>query len=313
MRSHRLQPQITQIIRLLAIGLIGLGLVLVLTPTESGAPRPVVEVITYTQPDPNPYHRLYEEMLYPTVRITSPSGIGSGVVIQIPPSPFDTCLRACLPCQRHRQANTHRQEGGERGIYILTAAHVVGDFSEVQIEIYNEISSSCPWPYGADSGGPNGAFVAMALRRHTGRLSAFVAITDTNKDLALLCASAVKTYRAKLAPRDYQAYLFTPVYAIGCSLGLPTRPSEGIITALEPDYWEISSPILPGNSGGGVFLKSNHQLIGIAVWVRLYDGQLVTTMAGVVPIQTVYEFLESIESKESPDSKDSTDPIDSLD
>ena len=79
---------------------------------------------------------------------------------------------------------------------------------------------------------------------------------------------------------------------MGCSLGLAPRPSSGLISAFSGSRYEISAPILPGNSGGGVFLKATRELIGIVVWVRVYHGQLVTTAAGVVPLQEIYSFLE---------------------
>ncbi|MFA5795453.1 MAG: trypsin-like serine protease, partial [Candidatus Brocadiia bacterium] len=68
----------------------------------------------------------------------------------------------------------------------------------------------------------------------------------------------------------------------------------GIISIIEPDYWEISAPILPGNSGGPVFDARTYEVVGISVWVHTCKEQLVTTMAGIVPIQKIYDFLESV-------------------
>jgi hypothetical protein len=228
----------------------------------------VSEVITYTQPNPNPYHKLYEEMLYPVVRITSPEGTGSGVVISYK-------LKVTSSELKPETSNLKPET------WILTAAHVVGDYSSVMVEFCHE---------------------------DTKTLSAVVVITDTNKDLALLrihnSSLITHNYPARLVPRDYTPYLFTPVWVVGCSLGLPPRPSSGEICVICGSYWEISAPIVPGNSGGPVYAKRSgvptnigdaheYEVIGIAVWVRTYHGQLITTMAGVVPIQTVYEFLES--------------------
>jgi len=245
--------------------LVILGLVLVLTTTVSENAGPVVsEVITYTPPNPNPYHKLYEDLLYPSVRISTPTGIGSGVVI----------------------TNTNATNEDElTRIYILSAAHVVGNQSIVDIEFYNsEI------------------------------ITGTVIITDTIKDLSLICVignirdiRVEKIYSAKLAPRDYKPYLFTPVYAVGCSLGLDPRPSSGEICAICGSYWEISAPILPGNSGGGVYDAKTHKLIGITVWVRVYNGQLITTMAGVVPISTVYDFIEEYQKSNCKEQNDHFD------
>ena len=221
----------------------------------------------------NPYQQLYEDMLYPSVRITTDDGIGSGVIISY-----------------------HGDTENTENIYILTAAHVVGDEALVSVELFDSAKT----------------------------LPAFVVATDTGKDLALLrCASGVlshasKTqdprlttpwrYTAKLAPRDYVPYIFTPVWVIGCSLGYSPRPTAGEITRASgvmrnasgaqtqdarptTQYWEISAPIWPGNSGGGVFLKDTHELIGIAVWVKVCQGQLASTMGGIVPLPDIYEFL----------------------
>ncbi|MFA5795160.1 MAG: serine protease [Candidatus Brocadiia bacterium] len=184
----------------------------------------------------NPFIGLYESMLYTTVRVKAGFSCGSGVII----------------------------DG-----YIITAAHVVDNESEVKVEIfYPEFSE----------------------------FSASVVITDTAKDLALIkicnLKSGICNYSATLAPRNYTPYIFSPVYAVGCSLGLKVRPSYGIISIIEPDYWEINAPILPGNSGGPVFDARTYEVIGISVWVHTCKEQLVTTMAGIVPIQKIYDFLE---------------------
>lgn len=207
-----------------------------------------------------PCHRpkIYQEVLMPVVKVRANGGIGSGVIIATTDY-----------TDKHRPACQSGAAGRLTQVYILTAAHVVGDESTVAVYIYDyEIP-----------------VVTIELAR--------VVSTDTYKDLALLRYTSRQRYKqVRLAPRDYQPYLFTEVYAVGCSLGLNPRPLEGIITSIGINKWEISAPVLPGNSGGGVFLKDTHELIGITVWVRTYYGQLVTTMAGVIPIHEIYEFLK---------------------
>jgi len=211
----------------------------------------------------NPYQKEYEQMLYPTVRITAGMSTGSGVIIETTDSTDKT------------------------QISIITAAHVVDNQNTVNIELYDSRV-----------------------------ISASVVITDTVKDLALIRVETTDSHRltqiytAKLANKNYTPYLFSPVWAVGCSLGLPPRPSYGHLCAFAVNNWEISAPILPGNSGGGVFTTNTHELIGIAVWVRVYQGQLVTTMAGIVPINEIYQFLDKSVScfsqlDESRDARDS--------
>jgi S1-C subfamily serine protease len=268
--------------------------VLVLVPSELGEVQTTVSVIKSLPADWNPYQKLYDELLSPTVRINTKDGIGSGVVININ-TPL-TSLNSTNP-----DGFSEREPGtGREDVYVLTAAHVVDNYSAVSVTFYTPLNPLLHIrPEDSVSEGLEGTCGEESpLERGRGvlSLSASVVMTDTNKDLALLRVlgvSAVKT--AKLAPKDYTPYIFTPVWAVGCSLGLVPRPSSGHICVICCSHWEISAPILPGNSGGPVFDANTHEVIGIAVWVHTYQGQLITTMAGIVPIQTVYEFLEQSE------------------
>jgi S1-C subfamily serine protease len=236
--------------------LVVIGLVVIVISIVSVMPVNTLEKVTDLPPikmlpvDYNPYQRLYDELLYPTVRINTKDGIGSGVVISATDSTD----------------------------WILTASHVVENYSAVTVTFYSY---------------RRGAEVAEEIQGS-------VLITDTNKDLALLRVLSVSAVKiAKLAPKDYTPFLFTPVYAVGCSLGLDPRPSSGIISAIHlsdlcVSAVEVSAPILPGNSGGPVYDANNHEIIGIAVWVKTYQGQLITTMAGIVPISEIYDFLDGV-------------------
>jgi hypothetical protein len=245
----------------------------------------------------NPYQEEYEQMLYPTVRITAGNSTGSGVIInhrgsasRCPAGIRDAPLVSigaeppvCVVfAERHGAVAPKGTKDTKNTIYILSAAHVVDNFSEVDVEIYRSLTETL-------------------------RLSASVVLTDTIKDLALLSVLCDSVAKARLAPADYQPYIFTPVYSVGCSLGLTPRPSQGIITVIHPSpfpllpprrdeggYWEISAPILPGNSGGPVYDARTYEVIGIAVWIHTYNGQLITTMAGIVPVQDIYTFLEQV-------------------
>jgi S1-C subfamily serine protease len=243
-------------------------------------------------------------MLYPTVRITTPSGTGSGVIIESSIVEKFNSSKATI-----KPLNSSAFE-----LYVLTAAHVVDKENTVNIELYNSTI-----------------------------ITGTVVITDTVKDLAFIKPQintrpnqpdrlpapmsigagdrkvgqadfTDKIYTARLSPKDYVAYLFSPVWAVGCSLGLKPRPSYGHITAINEQlainnaqfslltaqcpFWEISSPVLPGNSGGPVYDARTYEVIGIAVWVKVYQYQLVTTMAGIVPINQIYEFLGEVTSRQ---------------
>ena len=276
--------------RLVVYGLLVMALIFTAEMSLQDKLRPQREEqwieIVFDKTPYTPYQDEYEKMLYPTVRISSPTGIGSGVVIQTKE----------LKNQETEEPISSSFRSSVLQLYVLTAAHVVDKQSIVDIELYDSRV-----------------------------ITASVVITDTTKDLALLCAlcdlCGKGIYSARLAPKDYTPYLFSPVWAVGCSLGLKPRPSYGHITKSNEskksnesqksdskdsknssdsiDFWEISAPVLPGNSGGPVYDARTFEVIGIAVWVKVYQYQLVTTMAGIVPIQQVYKFIESIEFMES--------------
>ncbi len=243
----------------IALGLVAFGVLADLYLVYGWSVKPVCPlgrpvVIKQAQ---NPYQALYDDLLYPSVRITTDDGIGSGVIISY-----------------HRGT-----EDTENTIYILTAGHVVGNEALVNVELFGSAES----------------------------LPAFVVATDTGKDLALLqiCnppageaglkSGIFNGHVARLAPQGYVLHIFQPVWVIGCSLGYSPRPTSGEITAVDGSYWEMNAPIWPGNSGGGVFLKDTHELIGIAVWVKICEGQLASTMGGIVPLYEIYDFIDRLE------------------
>ncbi|MFH1230368.1 MAG: S1C family serine protease, partial [Planctomycetota bacterium] len=222
-RSHRLLPiigitrsnsffklRVNRLIGIMVIGIILLGLL-----NQAGEPDKGYEIVFKTQDNQiNPYQEEYEKMLYPTVRITSSSGTGSGVVIsyKLKVTSYELKPETC-PLRRPVWATQKDSEASnlQPETFILTAAHVVDNQSVVNIELYDSTI-----------------------------ITGTVIITDTIKDLALIRTQINadltdlqdKLFYAKLASRDYQYFLFNPVYAIGCSLGLSSRPSSGIITAI---------------------------------------------------------------------------------
>ncbi|MBI4834893.1 MAG: trypsin-like peptidase domain-containing protein [Planctomycetes bacterium] len=247
-----------RILLIIILGILGIGLTV--WATKPAELPPDVIIIRPLSTKDNPYQREYDEMLKPAVMITTLSGRGTGVIIP------GSLVHQSTGSLANEQLNNSTVE-----LYVLTAAHVVGNYAKVEVTFYD---------YSHEG---------------TKSLSASVVITDTVKDLALLSLKTdnynLKT--AALANRDYKYYLFAPVYVVGCSLGLNPRPSSGIVSAISFDSVEITAPILPGNSGGPVYTADTHELIGIAVWVRLCGNQLVTTMAGIVPISEIYDFLDS--------------------
>ena len=162
-------------ILILVLGVI-LGMGYGIQDAGYGIPNEIVLVtVPQTEQVRNPYQTEYEQMLYPTVRIIAGYSTGSGVIIETKE----------LKNGETKEPITSSFSSSVLQFYVLTAAHVVEDRSVVNIELYDSTV-----------------------------ITASVVITDTTKDLALLCALCdfvVKPYSATLAPRDYTPYIFTPV------------------------------------------------------------------------------------------------------
>jgi tetratricopeptide (TPR) repeat protein len=114
--------------------------------------------------------------------------------------------------------------------------------------------------------------------------------TDWDRDVCTLNVSGIKapavvmgsTSRLKVGAR---------VYAIGAPQGLELTLSEGIISSLRPvedgQYLQISAPISPGSSGGGLFDEEG-RLIGLPTFY-LTEGQQLNF---VVPVEWITELPE---------------------
>jgi len=84
---------------------------------------------------------------------------------------------------------------------------------------------------------------------------------DKELDLALLKIDRKGLPAVAIGSSD-KLSLGDPVVAIGSPYGLLNSVSEGIISGLRDEYFQISAAISPGSSGGGLF-NSSGELVGI--------------------------------------------------
>jgi S1-C subfamily serine protease len=132
---------------------------------------------------------------------------------------------------------------------ILTAAHVLPDSANIQFR-----SGNATFP------------------------AAIVAI-DRETDLDLLKIEPGKLPAAPVR-FDSSVKLGTPVYMIGFPnikhQGVSPKLNKGEISSLagyrdDPSTWQISVPVLPGNSGGALFDKEGH-IVGVVVSKLFLQG-----------------------------------------
>lgn len=210
---------------------------------------------------------LWHNVMGPTVQLSGETTVGSGVLLESQPHP----------------------DGEGYQTYVLTAWHVVRDILADAEVLEGPIPIIM---YDVDG----------ATTDFTGDLLRF----DPDIDIALLELDSREAvpFGARLAPRSRLESMktFANVYAAGCPLGNDPIPTFGEIAdtrhVVDGDhYWMISAPTYVGNSGGGIFDASNHELIGI--FSKIYThGTLRPTvvphMGLSTPLAVVYDWLEQV-------------------
>lgn len=209
---------------------------------------------------------LQREVLYPSVRVEGKDVVGGGTLIY-----------------------SKKEGGAGHTTYVLTASHVVRK----------------PLRTGPDGS----AQVNVKLYTPEGRadrvVSATVMARDDVKDIALLRLNTDAPFQnvVALASRNRirEVKIFTPVYAVGCPLGHDPFPTVGAISSLSKqvggqNFWMMNAPTIFGNSGGGVFLRETHEMIGISNMICTFDNFVATPvyhMSVLLPLDVVYDWLDA--------------------
>ena len=170
------------------------------------------------------------------------------------------------------------------GDVVLTAAHVVRacEDKDIFVAVFSE----------------DGKVVKLSAQA--------MAVSD-ERDLAVLAVNTkTKLPHVKLATKEAAANIpvLSPVYAVGFPTGAGPYLTRGdLVNKREPhamfqDCWFVSSPIIFGNSGGGLFDPATGELIGVPVAIRISGGTTpVTHMGVVIPGHHIVEWLEEIKVK----------------
>lgn len=207
-----------------------------------------------------------ERMIYPIVQMKGNGTVGSGVVVANEPGP---------------EQNWY--------VWVVTAYHVVEevrDFSN-----YDETVVDVHF------------FDAELGRVSEDSCTGLEIVAYPEADLSLLRIERHQPwpYLADVAPEEVceQLSVFDPVYAVGCPLGNQPIPTRGEISSQykkvgDEVYWMVSAPTFFGNSGGGIFLSENGQLVGISSMIYTYGKRspmVVPHMGLFVPLAQVRSWL----------------------
>ena len=127
---------------------------------------------------------------------------------------------------------------------------------------------------------------------------AYIVKKSSKYDLALL---KIDVYHEHVARRISPEVLppFTDLWKMGAGNGETPFPTHGVIEEFEADtgLMHISAPIIFGDSGGGIFLNSTGELIGVVVGTAVtgYKGHpvVVSFMGLCYNIYAINDFLSS--------------------
>jgi len=136
---------------------------------------------------------------------------------------------------------------------------------------------------------------------------ATVTAEDVELDLAILSFNSDEELStAKIATKRMtdDINVFDTVFSVGCQLGMPPTPTEGIISRIrhgenEGSPWVVyhnTSPIAVGSSGGGMFKEydGHYYLIGIPFSrAMVHFGIGVPHLAEAISIETAKPLIDS--------------------
>jgi S1-C subfamily serine protease len=206
--------------------------------------------------------QMTRDMLLPTVQLNGDDTVGSGTLVFSGVNP----------------------QNGKTESYVLTSLHVVRNILSDRTTKDEDID------------------VTIYLPDTKVQVKGNMVADNAHIDAAMvkLQTEQVFPFTAGVHPRDGRAVeVWDAVCAVGCPLGSDPVPSEGEISSLQSqlngaNYWMINAPTYFGNSGGGVYLGSSHQLIG--VFSKIYthgrgNAVVVPHMGLCTPIDAIYEWL----------------------
>lgn len=226
--------------------------------------------------------KMREKLLYPIARVSAPGSSGSGTVIY------------------------SEDRGGEQRTFVLTNWHVVDSAIQI-VEEWDNLTGKRTQREKNEQVDVEiftwGGGTIVDRRVVKADLYAF----SKEHDLAVLeLKSNERSYPLKV---PYAAKLvdtavgesvgvFTPVFIVGCGLGLDPTHTRGDVTDLEEmidgkNYTQCSAPLIFGNSGGAVFadLGGEYPLIGVPARIAVSGGSGVTHLNWFVPFSRIRKFF----------------------
>jgi S1-C subfamily serine protease len=218
----------------------------------------------------------HQRYLYPIVRVSTGSGVGSGTII-------------------------FSAGEGKASTYVLTNHHVIAPAIRISEEWDSALKKEVKKERRAIVYVEIFKYRDLSTPVGTMKIEADIVIYNESEDMALLKLRYDEPvqYVAMLPKQeDVESYrVMDKSIAVGCSLGFPPLPSVGVITRLgyqidSLPYGMSSAQIIFGNSGGAMFTRDGI-LIGIPSRVAVQGwASAVPHMGLFIPVKRIFDWLE---------------------
>lgn len=219
----------------------------------------------------------WTDMVGPTVQLAGDATVGSGVILKSQPI---------------------EGSDGQFQTLLLTSWHVVRDIRS------DSVDEDRPIPVMLRN--------AFGVKRH---LTATLIAYDAPLDSALLCVNSTEAFQvgAALPTREslQNARVFDSIVAVGCPLGNDPIPTKGHLSDLyhsvaSERFWMISAPTYIGNSGGGIYSGTSHELLGIFSKIYTHGAirpTVIPHMGLVTPLEEFYDWIDGSQIAEVVESQ----------
>jgi S1-C subfamily serine protease len=221
----------------------------------------------------------HEKYVYPTVRVSSSRGTGSGTVVYSKLGDKPDCYST----------------------YILTNFHVIAGLISITENWDSDLQANVKQERRGIAYVEIFKYKDLSVPVGTTKLEADIVIYNRQEDMALIKLRYEGTvdYIAQLPTKEnVSAYkVMDESVAVGCSLGWPPLVSTGVITRknyqIDSIPYDMSSAqIIYGNSGGGMY-TADGVFIGIPSMVPVVGwSSAITHMGLFIPVERIFAWWD---------------------
>lgn len=230
--------------------------------------------------------KLHNEILYPTVRVSTMNSGGSGTVLY------------------------SKKNNGKVVTMVMTNHHVVGDCIEVKDQWDSRISDNRKREFKQTVHVEYFKYNNYSRCIGSFSVEADIVAYDENQDIALLMTRDKENLAGSIAniyPKDMidDIHIFDDIYSVGAALGEPPLPTTGQICFMDKEidnykFWLLSANSLFGMSGGATFryssIRNKYEYIGIPsrgeVILLGFSANVIPFMSYTIPIDRVLKFID---------------------